>query len=94
LKDAGHEVAACSRSRVEQPGIFYVRSPELGPKTDPASGDSSRLVAVQSERYREKNAPFLDRHENTQLKRAISLEKALRAGVRLGGRRRPEAIYG
>ena len=34
LRDAGHEVAACSRSRVEQPGIFYVVSPELGPGAD------------------------------------------------------------
>ena len=34
LRDAGHEVAACSRSRVEQPGIFYVVSPELGPGED------------------------------------------------------------
>jgi nucleoside-diphosphate-sugar epimerase len=58
LKDAGNKVIATNRSRVEQPGIFYVHSPELSPKTDPASGDSSRLVAVQSERYREKNMPF------------------------------------
>lgn len=34
LRDVGHEVTACSRSRVEQPGIFYVRSPELGPEAD------------------------------------------------------------
>jgi len=34
LKDAGHEVAACSRSRVEVPGIFYVASPDLGPGAD------------------------------------------------------------
>lgn len=31
LRDRSHEVIAASRSRVEQPGIFYVRSPELGP---------------------------------------------------------------
>ena len=71
LRDRGHEVTAASRSRVEQPGIFYVRSPELGPKTDPASGDSSRLVGVQSDLYREKNIPFFGRHENTHMKRAI-----------------------
>ena len=58
LRDRSHEVIAASRSRVEQPGIFYVRSPELGPKTDPASGDSSRLVGVQSDLYREKNMTF------------------------------------
>jgi nucleoside-diphosphate-sugar epimerase len=29
-----HGLVACSRSRVEQPGIFYVRSPELGPEAD------------------------------------------------------------
>ena len=34
LKDAGNKVIATSRSRVEQPGIFYVRSPELGPAAD------------------------------------------------------------
>ncbi len=34
LAEAAHEVVACSRSRVEQPGIFYVRSPELGPEAD------------------------------------------------------------
>jgi nucleoside-diphosphate-sugar epimerase len=34
LRDYGHEVTASSRSRVEQPGIFYVRSPELGPEAD------------------------------------------------------------
>ena len=34
LKDAGHKLAACSRSRVEVPGIFYVASPELGPEVD------------------------------------------------------------
>jgi nucleoside-diphosphate-sugar epimerase len=33
-RDAGHEVAACSRSRVEVPGIFYVGSPDLGPGAD------------------------------------------------------------
>lgn len=34
LRDRGHEVIAVSRSRVEQPGIFYVRSPELDPDAD------------------------------------------------------------
>ena len=34
LAEAAHDVVACSRSRVEQPGIFYVRSPELGPEAD------------------------------------------------------------
>lgn len=34
LSEAAHEVAEASRSRVEQPGIFYVRSPELGPEAD------------------------------------------------------------
>lgn len=34
LRDRGHEVIAASRSRVEQPGIFYVRSPELGSEAD------------------------------------------------------------
>ncbi len=34
LAKAAHEVVACSRSRVEQPGIFYVASPELGPEAD------------------------------------------------------------
>ena len=34
LSEAAHEVIATSRSRVEQPGIFYVRSPELGPEAD------------------------------------------------------------
>ena len=34
LSDAAHEVIATSRSRVEQPGIFYVCSPELGPEAD------------------------------------------------------------
>jgi nucleoside-diphosphate-sugar epimerase len=29
-----HGLVACSRSRVEKPGIFYVRSPELGPEAD------------------------------------------------------------
>jgi uncharacterized protein YbjT (DUF2867 family) len=38
LRDAGHEVAACSRSRVEQPGIFYVAPPELGLGGDRVSG--------------------------------------------------------
>ena len=34
LQDRSHEVIAASRSRVEQPGIFYVRSPELGPEAN------------------------------------------------------------
>ena len=34
LKDAGNKIIATSRSRVEQPGIFYVASPELGPGAD------------------------------------------------------------
>jgi nucleoside-diphosphate-sugar epimerase len=34
LADAAHDVIACSRSRVEQPGIFYIVSPELGPEAD------------------------------------------------------------
>ena len=34
LKDEGNKVVATSRSRVEQPGIFYVESPELGPGAD------------------------------------------------------------
>ena len=34
LAEAAHEVVACSRSRVEQPGIFYIRSSELGPEAD------------------------------------------------------------
>ena len=34
LGDAGHEVRAASRSRVEQQGIDYVLAPELGPDAD------------------------------------------------------------
>jgi nucleoside-diphosphate-sugar epimerase len=34
LAEAAHEVIASSRSLVEQPGIFYVASPELGPAAD------------------------------------------------------------
>jgi nucleoside-diphosphate-sugar epimerase len=34
LRERGHKVTAASRSRVEQPGIFYVRSPELGLESD------------------------------------------------------------
>ena len=34
LSEAAREVIATSRSRVEQPGIFYVASPELGPEAD------------------------------------------------------------
>lgn len=34
LASGEHEVVACSRSRVAQPGIFYIRSPELGPEAD------------------------------------------------------------
>jgi nucleoside-diphosphate-sugar epimerase len=34
LKKTGHEIVACSRSRVDQPGIFYVPAPELGPGAD------------------------------------------------------------
>jgi nucleoside-diphosphate-sugar epimerase len=34
LQNAGNKVIATSRSRVEQPGIFYVASPELGPEAD------------------------------------------------------------
>jgi nucleoside-diphosphate-sugar epimerase len=44
LRDAGHEVAACSRSRVEQPGIFYIASPDLGPGADWAAA----LVGVDA----------------------------------------------
>lgn len=44
LRDAGHEVAACSRSRVEQPGIVYIASPDLGPGTDLAAA----LVGVDA----------------------------------------------
>lgn len=34
LQTAGLDVIASSRTRVEEPGIFYVRSPELGPEAD------------------------------------------------------------
>jgi nucleoside-diphosphate-sugar epimerase len=34
LLNAGHEVRAAGRSRVEMPGIFCVRAPELGPDAD------------------------------------------------------------
>lgn len=34
LHQQGEEVIAASRSRIEHPGIFYVCSPELGPKAD------------------------------------------------------------
>ena len=34
LRDAGHEVRAASRSRVELRGIDYVSAPELGPDAD------------------------------------------------------------
>ena len=34
LRDAGREVGAASRSRVEQRGIGYVSAPELGPDAD------------------------------------------------------------
>jgi len=34
LRDAGHGVVACSRSRVDRPGIFYAPLPELGPRAD------------------------------------------------------------
>jgi nucleoside-diphosphate-sugar epimerase len=34
LRDAGHEVRAASRSRVEQQGIDYFLAPELGPDAD------------------------------------------------------------
>ncbi len=34
LASGRHEVVACSRSRVEQPGIFYVASPQLGRAAD------------------------------------------------------------
>jgi len=34
LQGTRDEVVATSRSRVEQPGIFYVASPELGPEAD------------------------------------------------------------
>ena len=34
LRNYGHKVTASSRSRVEQPGIFYVQSPELDPDAD------------------------------------------------------------
>lgn len=45
LRDVGHKATACSRSRIEQPGIFYVRSPELGPEAD-WSGALSDIDAV------------------------------------------------
>ena len=34
LRQQGQAVTAASRSRIEQPGIVYVRSPELGSKAD------------------------------------------------------------
>ena len=34
LRQQGQAVTAASRSRIEQPGIVYVRSPELGPEAD------------------------------------------------------------
>lgn len=34
LADVTHDVVACSRTRAELPGIFYVRSPELSPEAD------------------------------------------------------------
>ena len=45
LRDRGHKVTAVSRSRVEQPGIFYVRSPELDPDAD-WSAISANIDAV------------------------------------------------
>lgn len=41
LRDAGHKVTACSRSRVEMPGIFYAPAPELGPGADWAAALTS-----------------------------------------------------
>ena len=46
LRDAGHEVAACSRSRVEQPGFFYIASPDLEPGADWAAALAGVDVVV------------------------------------------------
>jgi len=46
LRDAGHEVTAASRSRVEVPGIFYVGSPDLGPGADWAAALAGVDVVV------------------------------------------------
>lgn len=46
LQGTRDEVVATSRSRVEQPGIFYVASPELGPEADwtPALSGTDAVV--------------------------------------------------
>ncbi len=43
LKDAGHEVAACSRSRIQQAGVAYVAAPAFRLETD----WSTALVGIE-----------------------------------------------
>jgi nucleoside-diphosphate-sugar epimerase len=74
LLDAGHEVRAASRSRVEQQGIDYVSAPELG-----ADADWSRAHVPSKNADAETEAVYF--LINTEGTRALA-EQAAAAGVK------------
>jgi len=65
LTDAGHDVIASSRSRVEKPGIFYVASPELGPRRPRKQCFSDRLCFGVSKR-RQWSLQLKNRHAKSR----------------------------
>jgi len=88
LRDVGHKATACSRSRVEQPGIFYVRSPELGPEADwsEALADVDAVVHLAGLAHvsSKKSDPETDRkylRVNAEGSRRLA-EQCARAGVK------------
>jgi len=88
LRDTGHEVTACSRSRVEQAGVAYVTSPAFGLEADwttPLAGNEAvvylaGIAAVDQQGHSEKlEAAY--RQVNVDAIRALA-KQAARAGIK------------
>jgi nucleoside-diphosphate-sugar epimerase len=88
LRDKGHEVTACSRSRVEQAGVAYVTSPAFGLETDwttqlagiEAVVHLAGIAAVDQQGHSEKlEAAY--RQVNVDAIRALA-KQAARAGIK------------
>jgi nucleoside-diphosphate-sugar epimerase len=88
LRDARHTPIACSRSRVEEPGIFYVAAPELAPGADwtAALSGIDAVVHLAGRAQVDSNGSSAEREEdyqrvNAEASRALA-KQAARVGVR------------
>ncbi len=88
LKDAGHEVTACSRSRMQEAGVAYVAAPSFRLETDwttPLAGNEAvvhlaGMAAVDQQDHSEKlEAAY--RQVNVEATRALA-KQATRAGIK------------